>query len=96
MKTPLDSPALKVRSKKYPARFGDRVPSKIRMLDTVYPDAICGLSIEQMGSRRDTVLQFGMEYPCWVNSYGAVSGVCANGEMLGVKPDEFEVVEFHP
>lgn len=29
-------------------------------------------------------------YPAWVNPHGAVSVQAANGEMLGVKPGEFE------
>lgn len=35
------------------------------------------------------------EYECWTNSHGAVSGICANGRQLGVKPDEFEVVAWY-
>jgi hypothetical protein len=30
-----------------------------------------------------------------VNSHGAVAGWCDNGEKLGVKPGEFDVVEWH-
>lgn len=33
-------------------------------------------------------------YHTTVNSHGAVCGICDNGQALGVKPDEFEVVEW--
>lgn len=34
-------------------------------------------------------------YEAWTNSHGAVCAICANGELLGLKPHEFEVVEWH-
>jgi hypothetical protein len=44
------------------------------------------------GTVPGTILRAGEEYECWTNSHGAVTGICANGQRLGVKPDEFEVV----
>lgn len=40
-----------------------------------------------------TILYAGQEYPAMTNKNGAISGLCANGEYLGVKPGEFEFVE---
>jgi hypothetical protein len=37
-------------------------------------------------------LETGKEYPATTNKYGAISGVCDNGELLGVRPGEFEFI----
>jgi len=68
--------------------WGDRVPLKVRMLKTVFPDM-------PFLAKADTMCQRGEEYYCWVNSYGAVSAILPNGEQLGLKPKEFEVIEYH-
>lgn len=86
-----ESPALKHRSKHYPERFDDRVPLTIRMRFNVRPDAWCGA----IGGKPGTILRGGEIYPAWTNSHGAVCGICANGERLGVKPDEFDVESFY-
>jgi hypothetical protein len=39
------------------------------------------------------VARLGEEYLCSVNKLGAVSVCFEDGELLGVKPDEFEVIE---
>lgn len=83
-----ESPALKHRSKHYPERFNDRVPLTIRMTMNVRPDLWCS-------GRPGTILRRDEVYPAWTNSHGAVCGICANGERLGVKPDEFEVESFY-
>lgn len=36
------------------------------------------------------------KYDCESNRYGAVSVRATNGQMLGVLPDEFEVIEWQP
>jgi hypothetical protein len=36
----------------------------------------------------------GEEYEAWTNSHGAVCAVFSDGERLGVKPYEFEVIEW--
>lgn len=59
---------------------------KIRMLCTVRPDFI-------FLTRPGTVLRAGEVYEAKANRLGAVSGICPNGELLGVKPGEFERVE---
>lgn len=86
--TPLESPALVEKLVGYP--FGREVPLEIRMLTTVESDIPFFVS----SSRRMAV--FGKVYPCWVNSFGAVAAILPNGDVLGVKPDEFEVVAWHP
>jgi hypothetical protein len=88
---PTDSPALRQQSKGYPANFRGRVPKKIKMATTLYPDEVSGISLAKPG----TMLELNMIYDCWVNIHGAVAGWCDNGEMLGVKPGEFDVVEWH-
>ncbi len=88
-----ESPALKTQSKHYPERFKGRVPMRIRMLMNVRPDPWCG-AIGQSGGP-GTILRYDETYECWTNSHGAVAGICANGFALGVKPDEFEVVEWY-
>jgi len=86
------SPALTHQSKHYPERFGGRVPLQIKMLMTVRPDPWCSLA--RVG-KPGTILREGQIYTAWTNSHGAVCGWCCNGEKLGVKPDEFEVVSWH-
>lgn len=83
-----ESPALKRRSKHYPERFSDRVPQRIRMLMNVRPDLWCS-------GTPGTILRRNEVYVAWTNSHGAVAGICENGEVLGVKPDEFEVVDWY-
>lgn len=91
----LESPALKWKSDRkppftYPAYFNGKTPLKVRMNTTVtsdlpmfFPDAADLLCVQ------------GNEYHCWVNSYGAVSAILPNGKQLGLKPGEFEVIEWH-
>ena len=62
---------------------------KIKMLETVRPDFPFLLS----GVSFDTILICGEEYEATQNKYGAVCGICENGQKLGVKPGEFEIVE---
>jgi hypothetical protein len=83
----VDCPALHARhiDKGYP--FGDRIPSKIRMIKTVASD------FAFLGNVPPPCIVSEV-YPAWTNSYGAVSAVHPNGQKLGVKPDEFEVVEW--
>lgn len=83
-----DSPALtQALAADYPLRFGGRVPKTVRLLDCVCPDwpmpmeGLVGLA--------------GSEFPVWVNCHGAVAIIFGDGRCLGVKPDEFEVKEWH-
>lgn len=87
------SPALEWKSDKegkfaYPKRFEGKVPLKIKTTMLVMPDM-------PLLAKDDTVCDEGKEYYCWVNSYGAVSAICPNGEQLGLKPHEFIVTEYH-
>lgn len=84
------SPALSHRSEHYPATWGDRVPKRVRMAKTVHPD----FPFFMNGGDASVGLK-DQEYDAWVNSHGAVAIVLSNGELLGVKPYEFEVIEFH-
>ncbi len=82
---PTDSPALQKQSEHYPIYFDGRVPLRVRMLDTVSSELPFG---------PQNVAYSGGEFECWVNSHGAVA-VFIDGELLGVKPDEFKVLEWH-
>ncbi len=100
--------ALKFRDAEYyPKRYDDKVPLRIRMLETVCSDLphfmlmmgvhAATLEIEDNDSPilDSPILVVGNEYYCSVNSYGAVTAITDDGRMLGVKPNEFEVIEFH-
>lgn len=65
---------------------------KIKMLKTVRPDFLFLLT----GVPFDTMLVFGEVYEATQNKYGAVCGICENGEKIGVKPGEFEILEDAP
>lgn len=54
----------------------------IRMLETVLPDLL-------FLAKPGTILQAGNEYEARANKNGAISGLCPNGEYLGVRPGEF-------
>lgn len=82
----IDCPALHERLKGYP--YGNRVPSKIRMSCSVYSDVSFMASAPKYAQR-------GNIYDAWMNSYGAVAAVMEGGKTLGVKPGEFEVIEWH-
>lgn len=43
-----------------------------------------------------TVFAMPGDYPCECNRYGAVSVKAMNGEMLGLRPAEFEALEYGP
>lgn len=89
----IDCPALHTRGKGYP--FGDRVPRRIRMRKTVAGDPMPILGFALANGRAPQVAVNGMELDAWTNSWGAVCAVFPDGEKLGVKPDEFEVIEWH-
>lgn len=88
----VDCPALRVRhiAKGYP--FGDKVPKTVRLTKFTMTDFLPGIgfiSAEPLVAHRGSIL------PAWTNSYGAVAAVYPNGKTLGLKPDEFEVVEWY-
>lgn len=89
MATPLDSPALKHRSHLYPPSWYGKVPRRVRMATTVTPDLSRFIPTDPR--LRATA---GDEFNCWVNSHGAVAVITEAGH-LGVKPYEFEVIEWH-
>ena len=52
------------------------------MLETVLPDLL-------FLAKPGTILQSGNEYEARAIKNGAISGLCPNGEYLGVRPGEF-------
>jgi hypothetical protein len=89
--TQVDCPALHVRKidRGYP--FGNRVPKTVRLTRTVTTDILPGLGFI---SSNPKVAVNSETFPAWTNSYGAVAAVFPDGETLGLKPGEFEVVEW--
>ena len=65
-------------------RKPDFVPKKVVLFQTVRNDFPFSQLVANPG-----------EYDVEVNQWGAVS-VIINGESLGVKPDEFDVIEWQP
>ncbi len=86
----LTSPALKKLSEHYPPnRFG-KVPLKIRMATTAKSDLPVFVQ-----SNAEKVANKGEEYYVWCNSHGAMSAILPNGEKLGIRPAECEIIEWH-
>ena len=83
------SPALEKKFVGYP--FGSKVPAKIKMLRTVK-------STPSMFPAPGEVVRLavaGSVLPVYTNSYGAVSAILSDNIRLGVRPGDFEVVEWH-
>lgn len=87
-------PAMQTRhlDKGYP--FGERVPKRARMTQTVTSDFIPGTTIN-VADGPMLVAMNSQTFPTWTNSYGAVAVHLPDGRKLGVKTGEFEVVEWH-
>jgi len=81
------SPALTDKSKHYPERYEGKVPYKVRMTKTVTSDLPFIVKPVLWAYE-------GEVYDVWVNRNGAVSALL-NEDMLGLKPNEFEVLEWH-
>jgi len=81
------SPALTYQSDSYPASWHGKVPKRVKLAKDVTPDM-------PFLAKEGTFGLDGEEFDCLVNSHGAVAIICDNGEKLGVKPYEFEVVEW--
>lgn len=62
------------------------------MKKTVRPDFPLGI-VGLLGEKPGTMLRAGCEYYADTNKFGAISGFCDNGVLLGVKPGEFEFIE---
>lgn len=78
--------------KEYPARYNKRIPLRVRMTKTVTSDMPLFLMLNDDSPK---IAIGGNEYYVSVNSYGAVTAIFEDGSQLGLKPDEFEVTEFH-
>ena len=84
-----ESPALTYRSEHYPPSWNQKVPTRVRMAKTVYSD----VPVFMTGGERLAALA-GAEYDVWVNSQGAVTAILEDGKKLGLKPYEFEIIEW--
>lgn len=63
---------------------------RIKMLKTVCVDRFFGAVTK---TPADTFLLEGHEYAATANRNAAIAGICDNGQILGVKPGEFEFIE---
>lgn len=86
----MSSPALTGLSEHYPADRHGKVPLKIKMSCTAKSDL--PMFIQR---NTDTVAYAGEEYFVWCNSHGAMSAILPNGEKLGIRPSECEIIEWH-
>lgn len=59
---------------------------RIKMLENVRPDLA-------FLAKPGTILRRGVEYEARTNRNGAISGICENGEVLGVRPGDFVFLE---
>lgn len=91
-KTATDSPALAERKEGYPERYNGLVPMRV-MVTHIVPEEL-PYFLRQLDPDRS--VRLGEEYDVYVNSYGAVSAILSSGKMFGLKPDEFEVMAWHP
>lgn len=85
----LESPAIQFQSSDYPARFEGRVPLLAVATKEIAPDP--GHSFTYA---KDAYIRAGEIFICYTNSYGAVLAILPNGEEIGARPDEFEVIEY--
>ena len=67
--------------------WGDRFPKKVKMRRTIKPDMPILCKDPSIKCIRDEI------YDVKMNPYGAVY-VQFHGETLGLKPDEFDVIEY--
>lgn len=82
-------PAVRHQSDHYPPRFAGLVPLLVRPTMVVRPDWPIPLIDPKA---RDMAVVPTEVYPVWTNSHGAVTAYLPDGERLGLKPNEFEVV----
>lgn len=84
------SPALKMQQKaQYPSRYKGKIPFKIKCLKTVVSD------LWFLSEHSDLLCESKKEYHVWVNANGYTSAILPTGKLVQLKPDEFEVIEWH-
>jgi hypothetical protein len=79
-------------SEHYPKRYKGKIPLKVKMLETVTSDL--PFFIMENNDPANICIK-GNEYWVRVNCHGAVSAVFEDQSELGLKPSEFEVIEWH-
>jgi hypothetical protein len=85
--SPFRSMALYGKLPSYPEAFLRRVPYRVRLLTGVTGEVPDGDPI--------VTLQAGTEPEVMVNPNGAVTAITPGGDLLGLKPGEFEVLAWH-
>lgn len=86
-------PALSYRSRHYPERYGSRVPRRVRI--TASPGVTPDLPLAFLPENKGMVCRFGEEFDVSTNSHGAVAAIFPDGRQLGLRPDEFEVIDWY-
>lgn len=84
----MSSPALTYQSDSYPPVWRGKVPKRVNIVITVHPDM-------PFLAKPGTCAHGGEDYYVTVNSHGAIAAILPNGERLGLKPYEFEIIEWH-
>jgi len=79
-------PALHYQSENYPADWHGRVPKRVRICKAERSDIPIPPVLEA---------KLGTQYEVYVNSHGAVAAILPEMQLLGLLPDEFEIVEWH-
>lgn len=87
--TPFGSPALSVRSPAYPQRWEGKVPLRVVMVEKA-----CCLRMWVGKIKQPTALQ-GTIFDVWVDWNGSVLALFESGEVMGLRPHEYRVVEWH-
>lgn len=83
-----ESPALlNGFSKHYPEHFKGLIPLRVKILRFVYPDYNLDGTAGHCSENEICVV--------WTNIHGAVTAECAGNRKLGLRPDEFEVIEWY-
>ena len=80
-----ESPAFAYKSDSYP--YGERQPYKVKVLKTVESDL-------PFTVLEETAVE-GEVYEVYTNSHGAMSAYLPSGKRLGIKPGEFEIIEWY-
>jgi hypothetical protein len=85
--------ALETPNNSLPPEWNGRIPQTVRLRETVRPDFIGPITNRECARM---VAYSGSVWPCRCNPHGAVAIVFPSGELLGVKPGEFDVIDWKP
>lgn len=87
-----DSPALQFQSEHYPQEWQGRVPLIVTVVQEIEEPLYQINFLTPTGHSKP---EPGTAWPAYVNRHGAVLAILEPGVMFGLKPSEFEVIEWH-